>query len=100
MKIVVIENPVINSQFEEPKCHFRFSDEGITNEIVVARRVSSYFIPIAAPRRKGKPQLQFETEWTQDQIEENIFINQIRSRVQQWRANRRFGVTRTTTLCL
>jgi type III restriction enzyme len=100
MKTVVIENPVINSPFEEPKRHFRFSDEGITNEIVAARRVSSYFIPIASPHRKGKPQLQFETEWTQDWIEENKFINQIRSRVQQRRANRRFGVARTTALCL
>ena len=34
MKQVVIENPVINSPFEEPQRHFRFTDEGITNEIV------------------------------------------------------------------
>ena len=51
---VVIENPVINSPFAEPQRHFRFSDEGITNEIVGARRESAYFIPIAAPRKKGK----------------------------------------------
>ena len=38
MKQVVIENPVINSPFEELKGHFRFSDEGITNEIANARR--------------------------------------------------------------
>lgn len=44
----VIENPVINSPFVEPKRHFRFSDEGIANEIVEGRRVSSYFIPIPA----------------------------------------------------
>jgi hypothetical protein len=30
---VVIANPVINSPFEEPKRHFRFNDEGITNQI-------------------------------------------------------------------
>jgi len=34
MSQVIIENPVINSPFDEPKRHFRFSDEGITNEIV------------------------------------------------------------------
>jgi hypothetical protein len=50
----VIENPIINSPFDEPKNHFRFSDEGITNEIVQSRRVSSYFIPIATPKKKGK----------------------------------------------
>ena len=32
---VVIENPVINSPFSEPTRHFRFDDEGITDEIVV-----------------------------------------------------------------
>jgi len=44
---VVIENPFINSPFEEPKRHFKFTDEGISNEIIEARRTSSYFIPIA-----------------------------------------------------
>lgn len=39
MSQVVIENPVINSPFDEPRRHFRFTDEGITNEIVEARRV-------------------------------------------------------------
>ena len=100
MSQVVIENPVINSPFEEPRRHFRFSDEGITNEIVASRRVSSYFIPIASPRKKSKQQLQFETEWTQDRIEENKFINQVRARVKQWRDNRHFGVTRTTARLL
>jgi len=29
-----IEHPVINSPFEEPQRHFRFTDTGITNEVV------------------------------------------------------------------
>lgn len=85
MKQVVIENPIINSPFSEPSRHFRFTDEGITNEIVEPRRVSSYFIPIAKPRKKGSNQLTFETEWTEDRIEENKFINQVRERVAIWR---------------
>jgi type III restriction enzyme len=103
MKQVVIENPVINSPFDEPKRHFRFSDEGITNEIIEQRRISSYFIPIAKPKKKGKDQLYFETEWTQDRIEENKFINQVRARVKQWRdlGDHRFAsVTRTTAQLL
>ncbi len=100
MKQVVIENPIINSPFEEPGRHFRFSDEGITNEIAEERRVSSYFVPIAKPKKKGKAQLYFDTEWTQDRIEENKFINQLRARVKQWRENKHFGVTRTTTQLL
>ena len=73
VKQVTIENPIINSPFEEPVRHFRFSDEGITNEVVDGRRISSYFVPIARPKKKKgalQPEL-FETEWTQDRIEEN-----------------------------
>src|SRR5450755_5149894 len=84
MRQVVIENPIINSPFDEPTRHFRFSDEGITNEEVDGRRTSSYFVPIAKPKKKGK-QLQFDTEWTQDRIEENKLANDIRRRVGAWR---------------
>ncbi len=34
----LIDNPVINSPFAEPKRHFRFDDNGITDEIVPGRR--------------------------------------------------------------
>jgi type III restriction enzyme len=97
MPPVVIENPVLNSPFQEPTRYFRFSDEGITNEIVESRRVSSYFIPIAKPKKKGKAaQLAFDTEWTRDRIEENVFINRIRSRVSLWRKGNYQGITKTT----
>ena len=97
MAQVIIENPILNSPFEKPKRHFRFSDEGITNDIAEARRVSSYFIPIAKPKKKGKAtQLAFDTEWTKDRIEENIFINRIRERVSLWRRGDYQGITKTT----
>ena len=71
MSNVIIQNPVINSAFIEPNRHFRFDDDGITNEIVDGRRVSSYFVPIpASKKRKGAGQLTFDTEWTQDRIED------------------------------
>jgi len=97
MSPVVIENPILNSPFHEPRRHWRFSDEGITDEVVDSRRVSSYFIPIAKPKKKGKAsQLAFDTEWTQDRVEENVFINRIRSRVSLWRKGNYEGVTRVT----
>ena len=68
MPQVVIENPILNSAFEEPTRHFRFGEEGITNDVVEKRRTSSYFIPIARPKKRGT-QLQFETEWTSDRLE-------------------------------
>jgi type III restriction enzyme len=95
MSQVVIENPIINSPFDEPTRHFRFTDEGITNEEVDGRRTSSYFVPIAKPKKKGK-QLQFDTEWTQDRIEENKLVNDIRRRVGAWREGGYVGVTPTT----
>jgi len=97
MPSVVIENPILNSPFEEPKCHWRFSDDGITDEKIESRRISSYFIPIAKPKKKGKAaQLAFDTEWTRDRIEENVFINRIRSRVSLWRKGNYEGTTKTT----
>ena len=95
MKDAVIENPILNSPFEEPSRHFRFSDEGITSTIDESRRTSSYFIPIAQPKKKGK-QLVFDTEWTQDRVEENVFINRVRERVRIWREGHYSGITKTT----
>jgi type III restriction enzyme len=98
MRQVVIENPVINSPYDEPKRHFRFTDEGITDEIIEARRVSSYFVPIAKPKKKkgDEAQLLLSTEWTNDRIAENRFINQVRGRVRLWREGHYPGITRTT----
>lgn len=99
MKQVIIENPIINSAFEEPKRHFRFDDDGITNDIVEVRRSSHYFIPIAKPKKKGKStqlELDLGGEWTQDRVEENKFINRVRERVSLWRRGGYLGVTPTT----
>jgi len=95
MKQVVIENPILNSPYIEPTRHFKFTDEGITNQIIAGRRTSSYFVPIAKARKKGK-QLQIETEWTQDRIEETKLVNDIRPRIDQWRRGGYVGVTPTT----
>ena len=84
MPQIVIDNPILNSPFDEPTRHFRFDEQGITNDIVETRRTSSYFTPIAQPKKKGR-QLQFETEWTQDRLEENRVVNLIRQRVGAWR---------------
>ncbi len=100
MSQVVIENPIINSPFSEPTRHFRFSDVGITDEIVDVRRTSSYFVPIAKSKKKGSKQLQFETEWTRDRIEENKLVNDIRRRVASWRKGGYVGVTPTTARLL
>ncbi len=100
MKQVVIENPILNSPFEEPKRHFRFTEDGITDEIVEQRRISQYFVPIPRPKKKSAKQLSFETEWTADRVEENKDINRIRERVAIWRKGGYVGITRTTARLL
>lgn len=98
MPQTVIENPILNSPFTEPSRHWRFSEDGITNEIDDSRRVSSYFIPIPAP--KNKRQLSMESSWTSDRVKENEFINQIRGEVRKWRMGGYVGITSTTRALL
>jgi len=102
VKQVVIENPIINSPFDAPTRHFKFTEEGIANEIIEGiRRPSAYFIPIARPRSRGKQsQLSLDTEWTEDRLKENDEINRIRGRVDAWRKGGYVGVTKTTARLL
>ncbi len=46
MPDAIIENPILNSPFGEPTRHFKFTDDGITNETVEARRQAGYFVSI------------------------------------------------------
>lgn len=100
MAQVTIENPVINSPFEEPRRHFRFTEDGITDEIVDGRRISEYFVPIPRAKKKSPKQLSFETEWTSDRLQENQFINQVRERVAKWRKGGYQGITRISARLL
>ena len=97
MAKVVIENPILNSPFSKPARHFRFDDEGITDELVDGRRRSSYFMPIPASKKRGGAQSELLIEeWTHDRIEENTFINEVRARVDLWRDSRWPHVTAVT----
>ena len=99
MPQVVIEDPILNSPFEEPTRYFKFNDDGITNEILDGRRPSAHFVPIPRAKKKGK-QLQFETEWTNDRIEPNPVVDRIRQRVAAWRKGGYVGVTGVTSRLL
>src|SRR5262249_38064621 len=96
MAQVVIENPILNSPYEAPQRHFRFTEDGITDEVVEGRRVSTYFVPIPRAKKRNASQMAFETEWTADRIKENTFINRVRERVALWRQGGCQGITRTT----
>ncbi len=96
MSQVIIENPILNTPFSEPTRHFKFTEEGITNEIIESRRKSAYFIPIARPKKKDKSPFLLQSEWTQDRLQLNHEVNQIRARVSIWRQGGYAGVTKTT----
>jgi type III restriction enzyme len=87
----LIENPILNSPFETPSRHFKFDNEGITNEIVEDRRISSYFVPIARSKKKA-----VQEDWVGDRIEENEHVNDIRKRVDLWRKGGYLGITSIT----
>jgi type III restriction enzyme len=96
VKQITIEDPILNSPFDEPVRHFKFSDQGITDEIVEARRVSSYFVPIPSPRKKNPRQLALDTGSTRDREQENKTINKIRASVAKWRKGGYVGITSVT----
>src|SRR5260221_7735261 len=91
----VIENPVINSPYEEPRRQFVFDNEGITNQTAEGRRVSTFFIPIAPPKRE-EAQLQIEGMMAADRMRPNVLINRIREEVALWRQGGYRGVSPTT----
>ena len=80
MRSVTIENPILNSPFEEPSQYFRFDDEGITNEVLTGRRRSEFFVPVPHPRKRAG-QMPLQGEWTADRVEPNPTVNRIRERV-------------------
>ncbi len=84
MPPVLIENPILNSPFEEPRRHFRFDDDNnITADIATGRRASTYFLPIAAPKKKVKGL--FDSLLADEKREETDHVNQIRASVKRWR---------------
>lgn len=90
----VIDNPIINSPYTEPRRHFEFDDDGITDRVVEQRRRSSYFVPVPRPR-KGGQQLSLP-ELTGDQIEFNHRVGGIRRQVDRWRQDDYPNVTPMT----
>ena len=57
-------------------------------------------MPIARPKKKSGQRELFDTEWTQDRIEENKLVNDIRQRVGLWRKGGYVGVTPVTAQLL
>jgi type III restriction enzyme len=83
--ITTIDNPILNSPYREPARHFRFdANNQITNTIDAGRRGCSYFLPIAAPKKKTARGL-FDDLEIEEKKAESGHVNRIRQLVKHWR---------------
>ena len=91
----MIENPILNSPFEEPERHFEVVGGKFTENIVKGRRPSSYLTPVARP--KGARGMQLTLPGAQETtVKPNEFINEVRSLVRAWREAGYPGATPVT----
>src|SRR5438552_16632231 len=98
MPPVTIDNPILNSPYAEPTRHFPIDDAGqISGPPLPGRRGSSYFLPIAAPKKKGAPGL-FDA--LEEKKTESGHVNRIRQLVKTWRDLGRPDITPVTRVLL
>ncbi|HET8681485.1 MAG TPA: DEAD/DEAH box helicase family protein, partial [Micromonosporaceae bacterium] len=89
-----ISNPIINSPYEPPRCHFEIGPHGPTGKNLPGRRPSESYIPVPVTRKGRRPAQQvLDLDLTGERREPNTLINDIRAVVERWRANNWNGVT-------
>ncbi len=91
-----LANPILNSPYEAPSRHFEIGPNGPTGVLVEGRRPSESFIPVPVTKKgRGKQadQITFDFDATGERREQNSLINDIRRRVDLWRARNYPGVT-------
>jgi type III restriction enzyme len=89
-----IENPILNGPYDPPTRHFELGRQGPTGTILEGRRLSESFIPMPVSRkRKVAEQATLDFDVTGERRERNELINDIRRRVELWRARNYPGVT-------
>lgn len=83
-----VENPVINSPFEEPQQHYQLNDDGQPTGIVsTGRRPSMQIVPVASARRRIK-QAELDLGDAEVHTKVNQLVNDIREVVSAWRKAR------------
>jgi len=94
-----IDNPILNSPYEQPDRHYDIGPQGPTGTIRDGRRPSESFIPIAIARKgkrgaDGSMQSEIDFDLTGERRERNTLINDIRRDVARWRRGGEYqGVT-------
>ena len=80
-----IDNPILNSPYEQPDRYYEIGPQGPTGEIKDGRRPSESFIPIAVTKKgkkDGFEQEAFDFDATGERREKNNLINDIRRDVE------------------
>lgn len=94
-----IDNPILNSPYEQPDRHYVIGPLGPTGEVKDGRRASESFIPIAVSKKgkkggDGSEQEGFDFDATHERREKNSLINDLRRDVDKWRRDGQYaGVT-------
>ncbi len=93
-----MKSPIINSPYFEPARYFKADERGLTEEVIEARRPSSFYIPVPrAKTRQKKLELNTaEGAFGSELQKENEFINKVRAKIKEWRINGYPGITKTS----
>lgn len=97
-QINAVENPIINSPYEEPRQHWHI-EEGKKPEKRKGRRPASYFLRVperAARGRRGADQVEMFDEDVKGSEYLLDLANLLRQRVEEWRYRQYQGATRVT----
>ena len=101
-RMTSIDNPILNTPYEQPDRYYEIGPQGPTGEVREGRRPSESFIPIAVSRKgqKGTDNLvqgAFDFDATGERREKNSLINDVRRDVAKWRRGGEYaGVTPIT----
>ena len=97
-QINAVENPIINSPYEEPKQHWHI-EEGKAPEKHSGRRPASYFLRVPDRAARGH-RSRDQSEMFEEDLKGNEYLldlaNLLRQRVQDWRNRNYQGATRVT----
>lgn len=104
------KNPIINSPYDEPTCHWVLKNGMPTGELRKKRRMAEFVTPVPQPKTKKKKEEQSgftfgdkDFSVSGQSYDQNAFINEIRKIVTSWRhlpSPSQWGVTAETARLL
>ena len=97
-RINTVETPIINSPYDEPRCHWHI-ELATPPEKRTGRRLASYFFRVperAARGRKARGQASIFNETSKGEEYLLDLANLVRLRLKEWRARDYAGATRVT----